>query len=120
MEIRRRAAIHNHCRKQGPISKNSPEGTKQLVNALEALAVSIKRTPSLVTGSDISVGAPPLVQSPQNPLSIEEVTTTILKLREAAKAIETSDASKSCIAGLLAQVERWGSVALSGAISSIM
>jgi hypothetical protein len=99
------------------MSKVSPEGTKQLVNALEALAVSIKRTPSLVIDSDISVGGPPLVQSPQNPPSIEEVTSTILQLREAAKALETSDASKSCIAELLAQVERWGSVALSGAIS---
>jgi hypothetical protein len=99
------------------MSKISPEDRKRLVNSLEALAVSIKRTPSLI-GSGIGVGEPPLVQRPQNLPSMEEVTNTILQLREAAKALETSDASKARIAGLLAQVERWGSAALSGAMSS--
>lgn len=66
----------------------------------------------------VSVGGPPPVESIfQAPQSMEEISDVVVQLRAAIKTLETSDASKSWIAGLLAQADRWGSAALSGAIS---
>jgi hypothetical protein len=86
----------------------------------ERISAIATRPGQSVTGKIINVvaGGPPPDQSQfQGPQSAAEVDDMIHQLRDAAKALETSDAPKSWIAGILPQVERWGWAALSGAIS---
>jgi hypothetical protein len=67
----------------------------------------------VVAGGDAGSVVPP----PAGAQSVQEVDDTVQQLRDAAKALETSPASQSWIKGILAGAEKWGSAALSGAIS---
>lgn len=85
----------------------------------QRVSVSADRPRQSLIGQRISVGIgrPPPVENraPQR----EEVNDTIGQLREAAKALKTSDAPRSWVTGLLTRVERWEVPALSGAISGV-
>lgn len=87
----------------------------------QRISVVANRPGQSVIGQRIVVvagGAPQQVAAlPSGAKSSEEIDDTIRQLREAAKALESSPASESWIKGVLATAEKWGSAALSGAIS---
>lgn len=72
-----------------------------------------------VIGQRITVvaGGGPIQAPSPGASSQEEINSTVIQLRDAAKALASSSASEGWIRGILTTVSRWGSSALSGAVS---
>lgn len=65
----------------------------------------------------VVVGGDPVQPPPSGASSQEDISHVVVQLREAANVLSSTDASRGWIEGLLDKVSKWGSPALSGAVS---